>query len=178
MIFPNSGSHGGPGQLLRPCSSFAQKRLTTRARVNSRVDSVFFHHLGAMIHNRVDKASDGEHATNNCTHLQKKDTIWKLDLPGKGHSSPVIWGGFLYLTCMNEDSSNFHVLSIHRETGNISWSREMAYQTFSKHDFNSFASPSATVDKDRVYLSWATPKHYFVAALVGMCTSSDSQLGR
>lgn len=97
--------------------------------------------------------------------LQKGDIVWKLSLPGKGHSSPVIWGRFLYLTCMNEDSSNFHVLSIHRETGNISWSREMAYQTFSKHDFNSFASPSATVDKDRVYLSWATPKHYFVAAL-------------
>jgi outer membrane protein assembly factor BamB len=97
--------------------------------------------------------------------LQTSDVVWKVDLPGKGHSSPVVWGDTIYLTCMNEESSNFHVLAIQCENGNIIWSRDVAYQTFSKHDFNSFASPTATVDADRIYLSWATPKHYFVAAL-------------
>jgi outer membrane protein assembly factor BamB len=104
-------------------------------------------------------------STIKLSELKTSDVVWKLDLPGKGHSSPVVWGDMLYLTSMNEESSNFHVLAIHRENGNIIWSRDVAYQTYSKHDFNSFASPSATVDGERIYLSWATPKHYFVAAL-------------
>ncbi|MBT5925433.1 MAG: PQQ-like beta-propeller repeat protein [Verrucomicrobia bacterium] len=99
------------------------------------------------------------------SELKKSDVVWKLDLPGKGHSSPVIWDDTLYLTSMNEESSSFHVIAIHSDSGSIHWSRDLAYQAFSKHDFNSFASPSAAVDADRIYLSWATRDHYFVAAM-------------
>ena len=97
--------------------------------------------------------------------LNKTDIVWKLDLPGKGHSSPVIWEDMIYLTSMNEGASKFHVLAVNASTGNITWSKEVPYQTYRKHDFNSFASPSAVVDGDRIYVSWATPDHYFVAAM-------------
>ena len=99
------------------------------------------------------------------SQLKITDAVWKIDLHGEGHSSPVIWDDTVYLTSMNKGASTFHVLAVHSDSGNITWSRDVAYQSFSKHDFNSFASPSATVDADRIYVSWATPEHYFVAAL-------------
>ncbi|MDG1889689.1 MAG: hypothetical protein P8L18_00150 [Verrucomicrobiota bacterium] len=66
---------------------------------------------------------------------------------------------------MSPTTSTFHVLALNVSNGNILWRRDVEYSAFRKHDFNSFASPSATVDADRVYVTWATPSHYFVAAL-------------
>jgi len=99
------------------------------------------------------------------SQLKSSDAVWKIDLPGEGHSSPILWEDTLFLTSMHPDTSRFHVLAVDTSSGNVRWTRDVDYQTFRKHDFNSFASPSATVDAERVYISWVTPDHYMVAAL-------------
>lgn len=97
--------------------------------------------------------------------LSEESLVWKTALPGKGHSSPVQWGSQIFLTSTSSDTGEFHVLSINATTGKINWSQEIPYQTFRKHEFNSFASPTATVDADRIYVSWGTPQGLFLAAL-------------
>ncbi|MDA7618602.1 PQQ-like beta-propeller repeat protein [Verrucomicrobia bacterium] len=99
------------------------------------------------------------------SQIQSSHLIWQVNLPGEGHSSPVLWEEAIYLTSMSPTTSTFHVLALNVSNGNILWRRDVEYSAFRKHDFNSFASPSATVDADRVYVTWATPSHYFVAAL-------------
>ncbi|MDA0750000.1 MAG: PQQ-binding-like beta-propeller repeat protein [Verrucomicrobia bacterium] len=99
------------------------------------------------------------------SQLTLKDTVWKIDLPGEGHSSPVLWDDTIFLTSMSKDTGVFHILAINAANGNILWTRDIDYETFKKHDFNSFASPSVTLDADRVYVLWATPDHFYAAAL-------------
>lgn len=99
------------------------------------------------------------------SQLTLKDTVWKIDLPGEGHSSPILWEDTIFLTSMNKDTGAFHILAINSANGNTLWTRDVDYETFKKHDFNSFASPSVTVDADRVYVLWATPGHFYAAAL-------------
>ena len=83
--------------------------------------------------------------------LEQAHIDWTLDLPGEGHSSPVLWAKSVYLTSMSPAAASFHVLAIDAESGKVNWSREVAYESFSKHDFNSFASPTPSVDEEGVY---------------------------
>ena len=97
--------------------------------------------------------------------LEEAHIDWTLDLPGEGHSSPVLWAKSVYLTSMSPAAGSFHVLAIDAESGKVNWSREVAYESFSKHDFNSFASPTPAVDEEGVYIAWARPDHFHVASL-------------
>jgi outer membrane protein assembly factor BamB len=45
---------------------------------------------------------------------------WKLQVPKKGQSSPVIWGDKLFIT--GSDGTECEVYCINKETGNIEWS--------------------------------------------------------
>ena len=97
--------------------------------------------------------------------LEQAHIDWTLDLPGEGHSSPVLWAKSVYLTSMSPAAASFHVLAVDAESGKVNWSREVAYESFSKHDFNSFASPTPSVDEEGVYIAWARPDHFHVASL-------------
>ena len=101
----------------------------------------------------------------NFKQLTSKNLAWKTPLPGKGHSSPVNWGRQIFLTSTDEKTSQFTTLSIDSDSGKILWNQAFPYQTFKKHKFNSYASSTATADEDRVYVSWGTPDHLYLAAL-------------
>src|SRR3990172_10319664 len=45
------------------------------------------------------------------------DYLWKNDLPGIGHSSPVIWNGRIYLTSADPDTAEQIVLAFDAASG-------------------------------------------------------------
>jgi outer membrane protein assembly factor BamB len=94
-----------------------------------------------------------------------EDYAWRVSLPGKGHSSPVIWGERLFITSGDEKSGARIVLCLVADTGRRLWWREFGSQAHGKHSLNSFASATPAVDEKRLYVSWATPKEYVVLAL-------------
>ena len=51
------------------------------------------------------------------------DVNWRVELPGKGHSSPVIWGDYVILQSADEDNANHHVLCFHGHDGRRVWKR-------------------------------------------------------
>lgn len=74
---------------------------------------------------------------------------WELDLPGAGHSSPVVRGGALYVTA--SDGRRWSLLCIDAETGEVQWQRDRSADAYGKHRFNSFATGTPAVDADGVY---------------------------
>jgi len=99
------------------------------------------------------------------TDWGKQGVRWRVELPGEGHSAPVVWGRKLFLTGTPADGSAFEVYCLDSEDGQLLWKKSYPYRTFSKHRFNSFASPTAVVDSERVYVVWAVPDQLQVAAL-------------
>src|ERR1044071_8256252 len=95
----------------------------------------------------------------------EKDLNWKVELPGIGHSSPVLWGDKIFLLSNDERSGQIFVLCLAAKDGRLLWKREFAFTAFQKHQFNSFASSSPAVDANHVYVSWSTPDRYTLAAL-------------
>src|SRR5438093_77590 len=54
----------------------------------------------------------------------EKDYNWKSKLPGVGHSSPVLWGERIFVTCGEEASGKRIVLCLNTKDGSRRWARE------------------------------------------------------
>ncbi len=94
----------------------------------------------------------------------KSDINWKAPLPGKGHSSPVIWGDKVFLTSETADRPGTIIYALSTNGGKMLWQNEYKFGSFKKHRYNSTASSTPTVDKDRVYVMWMTPDKFLVSA--------------
>jgi len=94
-----------------------------------------------------------------------KDYNWKVELPGIGHSSPVIWKDKVFLTSADNKTALRHVLAVSTADGHTLWERTYSSSTHTKHTLNSFASPTPAVDDERAYFVWSSPEEYSVRAL-------------
>lgn len=95
----------------------------------------------------------------------EKDYAWKVELPGAGHSSPVIWGDKVFLTSALDEPAQRVVLCLDAATGKTLWERRFDYKSHKKHNLNSFASPTPAVDAQHVYVSWSMPEQLTLMAL-------------
>jgi outer membrane protein assembly factor BamB len=110
-----------------------------------------------------------------------KNVLWKAEIPGRGHSSPIVWGDRVFLTTAIEgdvvpgakavrhvaDGQEFvhpeatgadrrhalKLLSLDARDGRVLWERTVWEGTpvDSRHKKASFASPTAATDGERVY---------------------------
>jgi outer membrane protein assembly factor BamB len=93
------------------------------------------------------------------------DYRWQTKLPGKGHSSPVIWGDRLFVLSADATSARRYVLCLDTDTGKILWQKDYESATHPLSTLNSYASSTPTVDEQHVYVAWATLDHLVVRAL-------------
>jgi hypothetical protein len=91
----------------------------------------------------------------------ENDYLWKTALPAGSHSSPAIWGDRVFLTGAEEHGEGRRaVFAIDNRDGQVAWTKWYTSRPTKKHQFNSFTSPTPTVDAERVYVSWTTPDEY------------------
>ena len=95
----------------------------------------------------------------------EQDYLWRRDLPGVGHSSPVIWQDQLYVTCGDPEAAELIVMALDTETGKERWSERIGLTPSSFHALNSYASSSPAVDARGVYLLAASPESVQLVAL-------------
>lgn len=99
------------------------------------------------------------------TNWGEHDYNWKIELPGVGHASPVVWERTIFLTSGDEQSGARIALAVDAGQGRILWSHRFEAAPYNKHKLNSFASATPAVDEQHVYFCWATPEEYLVVAL-------------
>jgi len=105
------------------------------------------------------------HAKTIPTKITDADIHWKVELPGTGHSSPVLWGDRIFLTSTGDKSGGISALCLNTKDGSLVWRRDFPLAPFSRHPFNSYASSTPALDAERVYFVWNEPEHYRLAAL-------------
>lgn len=111
----------------------------------------------------------GPNGTGECeAHLPgtwtDADYLWKIDLPGIGHSSPAIWKDKLFVLSANPADATRHVLCYAANNGQQLWRRDYATKSHHLHARSSYASCSPTVDADHVYFAWSDPDHTWLRA--------------
>jgi outer membrane protein assembly factor BamB len=93
------------------------------------------------------------------------DFNWSIDLPGKGHSSPVIVGKRVFVTCGDVESARRSIVCVDVDTGKELWHRDYDSHTFRQHNDNSYATASPAADAQRVYFTFTAPESYKVYCL-------------
>jgi outer membrane protein assembly factor BamB len=94
----------------------------------------------------------------------EQDYDWKVELPGVGHSSPVLWGERIFVTSAEETGKRL-LLCLAGGDGRRLWTRAFPGERHGKHPDNSFASATPAVDARHVYACWADAREYLVVAL-------------
>jgi outer membrane protein assembly factor BamB len=89
---------------------------------------------------------------------ESKNLLWKTKLPGTGHSTPIIWGDRLFLTCANDDGSERLVVCVNTGDGTIVWEKTASKGGADKtHSTSSHATASCVTDGKFVYAFFGTP---------------------
>jgi len=93
-----------------------------------------------------------------------KDYAWQVNLPGIGHSSPIVWEDRVVVTSAANKGEKRFIECYHTKTGKSIWSNELGGTTHPKHGLNSFASATPVTDGKKVYVSWGDNDEYFIIA--------------
>src|SRR5437763_365754 len=72
---------------------------------------------------------------------------WKRKLPGRGYSSPVVWGDRVFVTWCVEEEERRVLACLDRRDGRILWQKTVLVAPLEqKHHLNSYASATPATD--------------------------------
>lgn len=79
---------------------------------------------------------------------------WKVPVPS-GHSSPVVWGGRIFLTACDTSTKQRLLFCLNADDGSTVWKREvLTAELEPKHKLNSYASSTPCTDGQNVWVSF------------------------
>jgi outer membrane protein assembly factor BamB len=91
--------------------------------------------------------------------------VWKIPVPGIGHSSPAVWENRLFLTTAIPETREKVLLCYDTENGNLIWKRTVIKSILqNKHADNSYASGTPATDGRLVYVAFLDQDDFVVAA--------------
>lgn len=91
--------------------------------------------------------------------------VWKTELPGKGHASPIVWEDRILTVTALPETQERMLISLDRTTGKILWQKTVVKGALQKlHKENSYASGTPATDGERVYVTFRVGDDIFVAA--------------
>jgi outer membrane protein assembly factor BamB len=85
--------------------------------------------------------------------FDQKDVSWRRALPGRGFSTPVIWGERIFLTAAEKTGDDVRriVLCVDRRDGSVVWKKEAVRSSAERtHRMNEYASASCATDGEVV----------------------------
>jgi outer membrane protein assembly factor BamB len=87
---------------------------------------------------------------------QRSGVLWKVPIPGVGHSSPVVWGERLFAQSAPPSGKGRMLLCLSARDGSQLWSRSVAGEKANHkiHPKSSLASSTPATDGERVYIAF------------------------
>ena len=84
---------------------------------------------------------------------ETKNVSWKVNVPGRGHASPTVVGGRIFLATADEQVKTQSVVCFDRETGKQLWTRKISEGGFPLriNRKNTHASPTVAADGTRLF---------------------------
>jgi outer membrane protein assembly factor BamB len=91
----------------------------------------------------------------------EKNVRWRVALPDRGNSTPVVWGDRVFITQPIESGHFRGTMCFDRETGDVLWQQGVTYSKPERsHRTNPYCSPSPVTDGERVVVSYGSAGVY------------------
>lgn len=82
---------------------------------------------------------------------------WRVEVPGTGNSSPIVWRDRVYLTTARDSGRRLSLLAFNRTDGSLAWETAAPSGAADRaHGKNGFASATPATDGDRIYASFGS----------------------
>jgi outer membrane protein assembly factor BamB len=82
-----------------------------------------------------------------------ENVVWKVELPGKGHSSPIVWEDRIFVTTCVEEDQQRALICLDTQTGRQLWRKDvLKSQLETVHKLNSYASGTPATDGELIYV--------------------------
>ena len=99
------------------------------------------------------------------TWSKTDNVVWRTELPGEGHASPVVFGGRLFTVAAVPDTQERLLLCLDRTTGKKLWQQTVVKAPSEHvHRENSHASSTPACDGERVFCTFLDGRETIVAA--------------
>jgi outer membrane protein assembly factor BamB len=106
----------------------------------------------------------GPHGDGTCDEVSlptkwsdTENVAWKIDLPDRGNSTPVIWGDKVFVTQAIEKEGKRLLLCFDKKTGKQLWEKGTTWkEPETTHGTNPYCSASPVTDGERVVVSFAS----------------------
>ena len=93
------------------------------------------------------------------------NVLWKSELPGIGHASPIVWGENVFTVSAVTEQQARVLLCIDRTSGKLRWQQAVVNAPMEKkHSLNSHASSTPATDGERVYVAFLDRSEMVVGA--------------
>ena len=99
---------------------------------------------------------------------ETENILWKADIPGRGHSSPIVVGDRVYLTTAEVDRKVQAIVALDRETGELAWRSEVhdgGLPTSGMHEKSTHANGTPAWDGQKIYIGFLNSDHIHATAL-------------
>ena len=104
-------------------------------------------------------------ATNLPAVIAPDNIKWKTQLPGVGHSTPVLWGGRIFVTAGSQENATRTIAALDAADGRLLWKRDYPGTPYRQNADNAFAASTPAVDESHVYVFWNEPQSSPLVAL-------------
>jgi outer membrane protein assembly factor BamB len=92
---------------------------------------------------------------------QETNVRWKVALPARGNSSPIIWNDLVMVTQSTDDGQRRSLMAWNRSDGTVAWEHSILYkQPETKHQDNTYCASSPVTDGERIFVSYASAGLY------------------
>ncbi len=81
----------------------------------------------------------------------KEGVLWKTPIPGRGNSSPIVWGDRLFIQSAAADGSERWLICVNAVSGEVLWKKSAPGAPAHTHPKNTLASSTPATDGERVY---------------------------
>ena len=99
------------------------------------------------------------------TNWDPAGALWKTELPGKGHASPIVWDDRVFTVTALSATKERVLLCLDSNTGEVVWQRTVVQGPLEKlHKENSYASGTPATDGQRIYVTFRVGDDIVVAA--------------
>jgi len=91
--------------------------------------------------------------------------VWEINVPGFGHSSPVVWDETIFVTSAVDSLKKGFLIAVNQQDGKILWQNEYSLSELTMHKDNNLASSTPAVDASQVYVVWYAKEKITLMAL-------------